>query len=369
MNHSCSTERHTGFELLRILSMLMIVLMHAIGHGGLGATAANGTFSYFVYWFLFLLGRVSTNCFVMLTGYYMVTSQTKISRLFRIEVQTLFYSLLTFGISIAFQNRSFSLNGLIQAITPISSYIYWFISCYFMLYLAIPLLNKIILNLTQGQHRLVLCGLFIVLSLWSTLCFWSQTTAVKGGYSYIWFFALYFLSSYIRLYQITWHSRNCLLLYFGCCLFAIFSRMNGLALETRFHLTGFIDILGGYQAPPSLFASIALFLLFQNIHVDSPTLKKFILKIAPLSLGVYLLHDSDFSRELLWQIIDLPRFGSLLPCLGYMLVSIFLIAVTGYLVDNLYHKLYRFIGFPKLELKIDALVSRLTSMIEYTTKF
>ena len=65
------SSRHAGFELLRILSMMMIVLMHGIGHGGLGTTAAPGTFPYFIYWLLFMLGRVSTNCFVMLTGYFM----------------------------------------------------------------------------------------------------------------------------------------------------------------------------------------------------------------------------------------------------------------------------------------------------------
>ena len=94
------SSRHAGFELLRILSMMMIVLMHGIGHGGLGTTAAPGTFPYFIYWLLFMLGRVSTNCFVMLTGYFMWQSKTKVSRLFRIEMQVLFYSLLTFVIGL-----------------------------------------------------------------------------------------------------------------------------------------------------------------------------------------------------------------------------------------------------------------------------
>ena len=73
-------SRHAGFELLRIISMMMIVLMHGIGHGGLGTTAAPGTFPYFIYWLLFMLGRVSTNCFVMLTGYFMWQSRTKASK-------------------------------------------------------------------------------------------------------------------------------------------------------------------------------------------------------------------------------------------------------------------------------------------------
>ena len=53
------SSRHAGFELLRILSMMIIVLMHGIGLGGLGPTAAPGTFPHFIHWFLFLLGRVA----------------------------------------------------------------------------------------------------------------------------------------------------------------------------------------------------------------------------------------------------------------------------------------------------------------------
>ena len=64
-------KRHSGFETMRILSMVMIVLMHGIGHGGLGSAAPQGTAAFWIYWLLFILARVSTNCFVMLSGYYL----------------------------------------------------------------------------------------------------------------------------------------------------------------------------------------------------------------------------------------------------------------------------------------------------------
>ena len=124
-------SRHAGFELLRIISMMMIVLMHGIGHGGLGTTAAPGTFPYFIYWLLFMLGRVSTNCFVMLTGYFMWQSRTKASRLFRIEIQVLFYSLLTFVIGLFAGSVSLSAGNLLRAVFPVTSCVYWFCSCYF----------------------------------------------------------------------------------------------------------------------------------------------------------------------------------------------------------------------------------------------
>ena len=34
-------KRHIGFETMRILSMVMIILMHGIGHGGLGSAVCE----------------------------------------------------------------------------------------------------------------------------------------------------------------------------------------------------------------------------------------------------------------------------------------------------------------------------------------
>ena len=43
------SERHVGFELLRIVSMAMIVMMHMIGHGGLRSSVAGGSTFYYIY--------------------------------------------------------------------------------------------------------------------------------------------------------------------------------------------------------------------------------------------------------------------------------------------------------------------------------
>lgn len=353
------SSRHAGFELLRILSMMMIVLMHGIGHGGLGFTAAPGTFSYFIYWLLFMLGRVSTNCFVMLTGYFMWQSKTKASRLFRIEIQVLFYSLLTFALGLLVGSVSFSSGNLLRAVFPVTSCVYWFCSCYFMLYLAIPLLNKIIAALTRAQFRFMLLVLFLVFSVWPTVCFWSGTSRVENGYSYIWFFVLYFTAAYIAIYQVRMSSARCLSLYFAFSLLSVLTRISGSGIEARIGLEGMTDTLGGYQSPTAFLASVCFFLLFQNIQIQGERPKKIILALAPLSFGVYLLHDSDFIREFLWETISLSRFGGLLPSLGYLVVTIFCITGAGYLVDSLYQRLYRAVFRKKVERGIDEIVGRI----------
>ena len=157
-------SRHAGFELLRIISMMMIVLMHGIGHGGLGTTAAPGTFPYFIYWLLFMLGRVSTNCFVMLTGYFMWQSRTKASP--AVSDRNTGFVLFSADLCDRSVCRFFLLSAgtLLRAVFPTTSCVYWFCSCYFILYLAIPLLNKIIASLTRAQHRFMLLLLFLLFS-------------------------------------------------------------------------------------------------------------------------------------------------------------------------------------------------------------
>lgn len=59
-------KRHSGFETMRILSMVMIVLMHGIGHGGLGSAAPQGSAAFWIYWLLFVPGMTGTANITML---------------------------------------------------------------------------------------------------------------------------------------------------------------------------------------------------------------------------------------------------------------------------------------------------------------
>ena len=130
-------------------------------------------------------------------------------------------------------------------------------------------------------------------------------------------FVLYFTAAYISIYQIRLSSALCLLLYVVFSLLSVLVRISASGIEARMGLEGMLDTLGGYQSPTVFFASICFFLFFQNIKIQGNRPKKIILAIAPLSFGVYLLHDSDFIRAFLWEKIALSRFGSLTASLGY----------------------------------------------------
>ena len=328
-------KRHSGFETMRILSMVMIVLMHGIGHGGLGSAAPQGSAAFWIYWLLFILARVSTNCFVMLSGYYLSERKgaVRAGRLFRIGAQVWFYSMLTFCVAVKAG--------------------------------AVPVLNAVVQSLDRRQYKTLLLVALLLQSVWGTLFYWAtDETFVNNGYSFIWFYTLYFMAAYFRKYRVTVPSGLCLLAYLAASAAGLFNRMLALRVENALHLNGFANTVNGYQALATVIASAAMFLLFQNIRIRSDYWRRWVFRLAPLSFGVYLLHDSDFTRALLWQLVDLPRFGgALLPSLAYLTGAVLLVAAAGYAVDAVYQRLYRLLHLPALETKLDALTARILQNI------
>lgn len=360
-------KRHSGFETMRILSMVMIVLMHGIGHGGLGSAAPQGTAAFWIYWLLFILARVSTNCFVMLSGYYLSERKGPVhaGRLFRIGAQVWFYSMLTFCVAVKAGAVPLSAISLLRALLPLTSNGYWFASAYFLMYLSVPVLNAVVQSLDRRQYKTLLLVALLLQSVWGTLFYWAtDATFVNNGYSFIWFYTLYFMAAYFRKYRVTVPSGLCLLAYLTASAAGLFNRMLALRVENALHLNGFVNTVNGYQALATVIASAAMFLLFQNIHIRSDYWRRWVFRLAPLSFGVYLLHDSDFTRALLWQLVDLPRFGgALLPSLAYLTGAVLLIAVAGYAVDAVYQRLYRLLHLPALEEKVDVFATRILQSV------
>ena len=326
-------KRHSGFETMRILSMVMIVLMHGIGHGGLGSAAPQGSAAFWIYWLLFILARVSTNCFVMLSGYYLSERKgaVRAGRLFRIGAQVWFYSMLTFCVAVKAGAVPLSAISLLRALLPLTSNGYWFASAYFLMYLSVPVLNAVVQSLDRRQYKTLLLVALLLQSVWGTLFYWAtDETFVNNGYSFIWFYTLYFMAAYFRKYRVTVPSGLCLLAYLAASAAGLFNRMLALRVENALHLNGFANTVNGYQALATVIASAAMFLLFQNIRIRSDYWRRWVFRLAPLSFGVYLLHDSDFTRALLWQLVDLPRFGgALLPSLAYLTGAVLLVAAAS----------------------------------------
>lgn len=76
-----TTQRDYGIDLLRIISMLMVPIVHVIGQGGILGTAVPFSIQYESAWMLMSFVLVAVNCFILITGYVYYGKETKYYRL------------------------------------------------------------------------------------------------------------------------------------------------------------------------------------------------------------------------------------------------------------------------------------------------
>ena len=82
-------ERNYGIDLFRFFSMLMIVILHVLGHGGVlhnGNSFVDKTLIYF----LEIMCIVAVNCFALISGYVNFNKKFSIKRLLYLWLQCFF---------------------------------------------------------------------------------------------------------------------------------------------------------------------------------------------------------------------------------------------------------------------------------------
>ena len=95
-------SRNSAIELLRILSMLLIVGCHFATYGGFSFSASDLSPARFLYGFWELGGNLGTDIFVLISGYYLIENDSfsiRREKAFRLWAQIFFWSLLLFAAS------------------------------------------------------------------------------------------------------------------------------------------------------------------------------------------------------------------------------------------------------------------------------
>lgn len=316
-------ERQANLELLRIFSMLMIVMMHLLNHGKILETTARGSISYYLVWILFGISFVSISTYILISGYFLCETSFSFRRILKLEGQVWFYSVALYLASLLLLRQPFDMSSLIAAVFPVLSCEYWFVTMYVGMIVLSPFLNKLLTGLTQRQFRLLLVILFVLFSLWPNVFFFSPALNFGGGSGVVWFTTVYLSGAYLkRFYRPDGQFGRHLLHFFGAALLIPVSRfLIELLLSTPLGKIGFLqDLMWGY----SIFyeynsvlvfaAAILLFIAFLNLQIKPGRLQRMILAAAPLSFGVYLLHDNPQRKRLcLGNAESLPPGRSLVP--------------------------------------------------------
>lgn len=293
-----NVKRKANIELLRIISMILIVLHHYVAHGGLVDidTISNNKF---IGEFLYIGGKLGVVIFILISGYFMVDSKFKVRKLIKIYLEVLFYSLGIYLVLIFNNKIEFSLVSFFKSILPISYGQYWFVTGYVGLYIFSPFINKLIKNLEKSQYiTLILIGTITLVII--------PTFTPKGNGIYsdvLYFIYLYVLAGYLKKYDIKFINsrKKCILLIAFMLIFILTISIISTFLGQ--HIKVFnkgIKYFDKSNSIPILILALSIFELFRMIEIPE---NKIIYLLARTSFAVYLIHDNVNFKKILWNDI------------------------------------------------------------------
>ena len=299
-------KRMANLELLRCVAMMMVVVLHYLGKGGLlpDLTGKSLGSAGMAAWLMESFCIVAVNVYMFISGYFLCTSHFKLSRLITLWLQLWLYS-VTFGIlgvlTGVVTETTVDTHYFLTLFFPVSMGHYWFMTAYIFLYLLLPFAGTAVRKMTKQQMQLAVVILLLIFCvLKSVLPFRLEMDA--KGYDCLWYLCVFMAAAYIRrfgLHLLEKKGRG-LLLYIVCGLLAFGGTLTLREVYLRTGRLGrIVDICLEYNHIFAFLAALGLFMAFCRLRVNKK-ISGVINKIAPYTLGVYLLHE-NLGLRYAWQ--------------------------------------------------------------------
>lgn len=161
-----SKVRSSNLELLRIISMIMIIFNHISVHGKytfLPEITLNECYTDIIAFG----GKVGVAAFVLISSYFLIgKTELRLSKVLDVWIQCIFYSLTIFAFTYLLFRDSVNvtdMKSVMKTVLPFSYGCWWFATSYIILYLMSPYINRIISALTQAEYvrLLLLTGVMV----------------------------------------------------------------------------------------------------------------------------------------------------------------------------------------------------------------
>ncbi|MCO6542558.1 MAG: acyltransferase [Lactobacillus sp.] len=348
------SQRDSKFELLRIIAIFLVVYDH------------TSQFTNWDFWTMpwykqgliqlpVIGGKLGVNLFFLITGYFLICRQNfRIKAVIKIWLTTIFYSWAILALAFLFKWPNLTKKTVLANIFPISFNGYWFITVYLVLMLIYPVLNKMILALSQRQYIWLLTVGFICLFIWSAV-FNNEAAGMTAGSTIILGVYLYFVGSYLRLYQHQFRiiSNNKLingiilivtiLLMIGSILLIDWSRQ----FTNAFYYTQLVD----GNSPLELIAAMALFLIVMN---SRSFYSSCINRLASTCMAVYIVNASLLTKDVFYSsFINLKSYQQT-PGIYLIIMGAAVVITLGLMLLDLLRQLL----LTPLEKRVVAYLSR-----------
>ena len=347
-------ERNYGIDLLRIVSMLMIIILHMCGHGGILKNTVPLSYRYEVAWFLETASYCAVNCYALISGYVGIKSKFKYSGIAALWLQVAFYT-VSIAVIMAIVSPNMGKTEVFNAFFPVSNKTYWYFTAYFCISFFTPVVNKAFESLTNGQLKAI--GVAIIL-LFSVLPLLAEKDVffTNRGYSPIWLILLYVLGGIIARCDLFSKTKPVvfILLYFVMVVITWGERLICDYLNSGRTGDDLLKIrLTLYTSPTVLFSAIFLIMGFSKIKTGKIA-SKLIGIFAPVSFSVYLIHENPYVREAVIKklFVDFPKFGAV-KIFFVLLISAVAIYLVCAAIDMLREQIFKLLRVKKTLQKIE----------------
>lgn len=339
-------SRQLNYELLRIIAMLMIVCLHYLSKGGFLGEPSEKYISVSGYaaWLLEAFCLVAVNVYVLISGYFGVTSEKKdvLYQPVRIWKQVFFYSIAIGALSMSIGLQEFDIYQCFTYLFPVVTEHYWFASSYIILCLLMPFLNKGVQCLERKSLVRLICVLLLLFSVSKTLLP-MQLAWDKYGYDALWFIVMYLTGAYISRYGLKPFETKAkaVILYVGSVLviFSSFAVIRHIYFATG-SLKDFINYSYAYNYFFCYLGAVGLFMTFRHIN-PSEHIRKPLELISGSAFGVYLIHEHINVRYFWTELFHCSEWNdaSLLGFFVHMTFTVLTVYTVCTLIEILRKKL------------------------------
>lgn len=340
-------KRQSNIDLLRILAMLLIVSHHFVLYA-FDITTLGFTFNSWILHLMMMGGKLGVNIMMLLSGYFYEKNLTfKPLKIVNTYSQLWTYSVGALIVLCLIGSVSLNFSSVMISIMPVTFEHWWFGSAYIIFLFLQPYITKGLVALSEKEHK----SLCLIITF-----FWIIIPRIFDQVLFLtdlaWIICVYILGVYLKRIKF-YEQKNW---KHFLIISAIISFVN-LCLG----MFGVIPVYYGMCKPLIVILAITLISTFSNMPIKE---NKIITFFASANLGVYLIHDSFYTRKVLWteflRVQDFANSPYLILYAFCVVIGIYIICslidylrekTIGKIVIKVYKRILRYVNLKKINLK------------------
>lgn len=332
--------RKNNFDYLRVLAMIYIIAHHCIINDlGLQTILKNHTYAgkerlneVIILGILNSCSIIGVNIFFLLSGFFKINFKWK--KLIGLIIKTYIIYGIIAVLGLMTGNLVIDFTFIKNILDPLD--MYWFIMTYILLYIASPLLNIIIENISYSMSKKTFIGIVMICCGYGFI--FDVNLHINKGYSFLMAMALYIIGGIIEKRDMRVKSLTNILIAIVCIL------VNTIGVVS-FYILGYGNIswkIYSYNNPLVLTYSVAVLLIF--INVSGKKDNKLLTNYAMGTLTVYMIHSTCWLSEM--RAIPLQylseEYGFLMAifCLPIYVVIIYTIGIAANCIYERFANIY-----------------------------